>query len=262
MTMQDPRVLRDDAGAVDAVGLQSLYPACAERDQGGALGLAGVRSALRRYAGGGTCLARLDDRPRGARKAGRERRPQLTQFTSVSLGGSVSVSAGRGVCGDVVSSDHSRRPARRRPDWLGQVSAEPAQGPADHRPLMPVVVHHHPTAPAQPVPKPAPDRRAQRVFPVHGLLMQKVRTPHTHRDLRMTTQPHQPLIGIPLAAAPAVGVAATAGIARSALCRRRRLGHSSVSCSRCRMPPASMAYPPIACQSRLTMRPCQSRLTG
>jgi len=45
--------------------------------RGGALGLAGVRSALRRYAGGGTCLARLDDRPRGARKAGRERRPQL-----------------------------------------------------------------------------------------------------------------------------------------------------------------------------------------
>ena len=209
MTMQDPRVLRDDAGAVDAVGLQSQYPACAERDQGGALGLAGVRSALRRYAGGGTCLARLDDRPRGARKAGRERRPQLTQFTSVSLGGSVSVSAGRGVCGDVVSSDHSRRPARRRPDWLGQVAAEPAQGPADHRPLMPVVVHHHPTAPAQPVPKPAPDRRAQRVFPVHGLLMQKVRTPHTPRP-----QDDYP-------AAPAAHWD-TAGRSTSSRCRRHR----------------------------------------
>jgi len=54
MTMQDPRVLRDDAGAVDAVGLQSLYPACAERDQGGALGLAGVR----RPSGGTPAAAR------------------------------------------------------------------------------------------------------------------------------------------------------------------------------------------------------------
>jgi hypothetical protein len=51
---RSPRVLHDDADAVDAVGLQPLHPACAEPDQAGALRLECVRPSLRRHASGGT----------------------------------------------------------------------------------------------------------------------------------------------------------------------------------------------------------------
>ena len=44
-----------DVDVVDAVGLQSLHPAYAERDQAGALSLEGVSWALRRRHGGPGC---------------------------------------------------------------------------------------------------------------------------------------------------------------------------------------------------------------
>ena len=73
---------------------------------------------------------------------------------------------------------------------------------------MPPPLHHDAPAPAQTIPQPACDRRAQRVFPLPGLAMQEVRSTQTHPDLFMTAQMHQPLSRIVVAAAPALRAAA------------------------------------------------------
>jgi hypothetical protein len=136
--------------------------------------------------------------------------------------------------GEIVAMQQaaSRGDASGRHSRLGEVAAEPAQRPADQRPLMPVVVYHHATAPAEPVPKPAGDRRPQCVFPVHRSLMQEMRAGKAHRDLRMASQPHQPVTRIPLTAAPALDVTVIDGIARGPVLRRargHRLAHHHVS---------------------------------
>lgn len=52
--------------------------------------------------------------------------------------------------GNVVAIRLASRRTRRRPDRSGQVTAEPAQRPPDHRPPVPAVLGHHPPAPTQP----------------------------------------------------------------------------------------------------------------
>jgi hypothetical protein len=81
-------------------------------------------------------------------------------------------SKGRGRRVDGVSADAPVRDLE-----LGQISAEPAQRPADDRPLMPLTIHDQAPRPTQFVAQPAGDRRSQRVLPGAGLLMQEMRAP-------------------------------------------------------------------------------------